>query len=339
MMSWYRRVALVMIMALLLVTMPGPVAAQGGGNLLANPGFEGFYRSYGSGQDLVLEFRVADGWSPWFRRQGPDDPEWQYRRPEYRPASYSYNGSAAQQFFTSFGTHEAGLFQQVSRVAPGQAYRFSLATYIWSSMGGNFFRSEQPGVVSVRVGIDPAGGTNPYASSVVWSPFATFYDEWRVLFVDAVAQASRATVFVWSSAQYPVVHNDVALDDAYFGPAASAPMAASAAPAAAHATPAAAPVVEEAPAAPPAEAAPAASGPVLSPTGITVTVDANVRMRASLYGQVLDVIPAGATVAALGRSADLNWTAVEYNGQQGWIGSWLGYYSQPFESLPELPLP
>ncbi len=327
------------VVLLVLAALPaiGSVAAQGGGNLLANPGFEGFYRSYGSGADLVLEFRVADGWAPWFRRQGPADPEWQYRRPEYRPGSYSYNGSASQQFFTSYGTHQAGLFQQVRGVVAGQTYRFSLAMYIWSSMGGDFYRSEQPGVVSVRVGIDPAGGTNPYAASVVWSPFATFYDEWRVLAVDAVAQSSRASVFVWSSAQYPVVHNDVAVDDAYFGLAAHAPVAAGE-PAVPESPAPAADMAEQA-AEPPAEAPVAPGLSVLSPGETTVTVDANVRLRATVYGQVLDVIPAGMTVAALGRSADLNWTAVEYNGQQGWIGSWLGQYSQPFEELPVVPLP
>lgn len=330
------------VFLLLLVALPvtGPAAAQGGGNLLANPGFEGFYRSHGSDAGLVLEFRVADGWSPWFRQQGPADPEWQYRRPEYRPGSYSYNGSASQQFFTSYGTHQAGLFQQVRGLLAGQTYRFSLAMYVWSSMGGDFFRSEQPGVVSVRVGIDPSGGTNPYAASVVWSPFATFYDEWRVLTVDAAARSSRATVFVWSSAQYPVVHNDVAVDEAYFGLAAHAPVAGYRPAAAGDSLAVVEPTADDSPAvaelpAPPAEAPVAA----LSAGEITVTVDANVRMRASLYGQVLDVIPAGTTVAALGRSADLNWTAVTYNGQQGWIGSWLGQYSRPFEDLPVVPLP
>ena len=179
--------------------------------------------------------------------------------------------------------------------------------------------------MSVRLGIDPTGGTNPYASSVVWSPFATFYDEWRVLSVDAVAQSSAVTVFVWSSAQYPVVHNDVAMDEAYFGLAANAPQGS--APVAS-----ALEVSADAPAQP--EPAPAASAPVFSPTGVTVTVDSNVKMRASVYGAVLDVLPAGTTAAVLGRSADLNWTLVEYNGQSGWIGSWLGRYSQSFESLP-----
>lgn len=315
-----------------LVTVALPVHAQGGTNLLNNPGFEGFYRSFdygNAGPGLVLEFRVADGWQPWYRQQGAGDPEWQYRRPEYRPASYSYNGSAAQQFFTSFGTHEAGLYQRVTGVAAGRTYRFSLAMYIWSSMGGDFYRSEQPGGASVRVGIDPTGGTNPYASSVVWSPFATFYDEWRVMSVDVTAQSSTATVFVWSSQQHPVIHNDVAVDDAYFGLSTGTP-----------ASSAAAEPAEEVPVAPAEEAAPVAvNNPLASPTGVTVTVDANVRVRDRLYGQVLTVMPGGASAAVLGRSEDLNWTYIEYDGMRGWIGSWLGQYSSTFDAVPVVSMP
>ncbi len=314
--------------SMLLVLLLGivPVAVGQGGNLLNNPGFEGFYRSYNYGNtidQLVLEFRVADGWTPWFRPQAAGDPGWRYRRPEYRPASYSYNGSAAQQFFTSFGTHQAGLFQRVTNATPGQTYRFSIAAYIWSSNEENVLQSTVPGDARVRVGIDPNGGTNPYASSVVWSPFATFYDSWRVLAVDAVAGSRSLTVFVWSEQTFPVVHNDVALDEAYLGLASGAPV-----PGASDGE--SEPGVEEAVPQPAVPIAPA------SPTGITLTADTNLRMRATIYGSTLGVIPAGTPVLALGRSPDRNWTLVEYNGQQGWVASWIGVYSASFDTLPEI---
>lgn len=310
---------------MLLLALVPAVAAQGG-NLLNNPGFEGFYRSYNYGStidQLVLEFRVADGWTPWFRPQAAGDPGWRYRRPEYRPASYSYNGSAAQQFFTSFGTHQAGLLQRVATATPGQTYRFSIAAYIWSSNEENTQRSAVPGDARVRVGIDPAGGTNPYASSVVWSPFATFYDTWRVLSVDAVASSRSLTVFVWSEQTFPVVHNDVALDEAYLGLASGAPASDE-------------PEVESAAAVEPASPEPAAPVSPASPTGITLVSDANLRLRATVYGRTLSVIPAGTPVAVLGRSPDRNWTLVEYNGQQGWVASWIGAYSGSFDALPEV---
>ena len=326
-MSRVKPVSLLILLVLTLaLAWPFPLAQAQGGNLLNNPGFEGFYRSYSYGSaaaDLVLEFRVADGWTPWYRPQAAGDPGWRYRRPEYRPASYSYNGSAAQQFFTSFGTHQAGVYQRVTGATAGQTYHFDIAAYIWSSNHQNFFRSEDPGNASVRVGIDPAGGTNPYAASVVWSPFSTFYDEWRVLSVAATAQGRALTVFVWSQQEFPVIHNDVALDEAFLGLGGVA----------------SAPVAETADEAVPAPQEAAAEGPAsapinAAPTGITFTPDVNVRLRSTVYGPMLTLIPAGVPVAALGRSADLNWTLVEYEGQQGWVGSWLGSYSSDFEGLP-----
>jgi hypothetical protein len=329
MLRWMKTIGVMGLLVLVvLAAVPGmQVLAQGSGNLLANPGFEGFYRSYNyneANRGLVLEFRIADGWNPWFRENGPNDEEWQYRRPEYRPGTYSYNGTQSQQFFASFGTHEAGLMQRVEGVTPGQTYQFSIAAYIWSSMGGNFYLSEQPGDAVVRVGIDPTGGTNPWARSVVWSPFQSFYDQWRVLTVDAVAQSSALTVFFWSHQQYPVIHNDVAVDEAYLGPADGAPVA-----------PAAAPAVEVAP---PVVESPAPVSPV-SPTGVTMTASIDLRLRAGLYGQVLDVIPAGTPVSVLGRTGDDNWVQVTYNGQQGWTASWYGVYSSPFADLPVVAMP
>ena len=185
--------------------------------------------------------------------------------------------------------------QRVEGVTPGQTYQFSIAAYIWSSMGGNFYLSEQPGDAVVRVGIDPTGGTNPWARSVVWSPFQSFYDQWRVLTVDAVAQSSALTVFFWSHQQYPVIHNDVAVDEAYLGLADGAPVA-----------PAAAPAVEVAP---PVVESPAPVSPV-SPTGVTMTASIDLRLRAGLYGQVLDVIPAVA------------------DSRLGYLNPWHHYYPQ-----------
>jgi hypothetical protein len=97
---------------MLLLALVPAVAAQGG-NLLNNPGFEGFYRSYNYGStidQLVLEFRVADGLVPWFRPQAAGDPAGaiavrNIARPGYIPTT----GARPSSFFTTFGTHQAGL--------------------------------------------------------------------------------------------------------------------------------------------------------------------------------------------------------------------------------------
>ncbi len=328
-------VLLILMLSLLLLPVRA-VQGQEGGNLLLNPGFEGAYQSYSSPTgEFVSEFRIAWGWHPWYRPRFEGEPLRHYRRPEYRPGSYSYNGTMSQQFFTSFGTHQAGLVQRVETATPGEMYRFGVAVYIWSSQHGNFLQSVDPGGVHVRVGIDPSGGTNPWAAEVVWSPFATFYDEWRVLTVDAEALSNALTVFIWSQVDNPVEHNDVAVDESYLGLAETAPVVADEgiwdAGVGVDVAVVDGPVAEETPA--------VQETPSASPTGATYTGNVDLRLRDRPYGQVLDVIPAGTPVAVIGRSEDRNWAQVHYNGQDGWVGSWLGRFSIPFNDLPVVPLP
>lgn len=320
-----RRTWQMMLMVMvMLAAVAGPVGAQGGEvigpNLLRNPGFDGPYNSYGT----VLEFRVAPEWHPWYTPQEEGDPNWRNRRPEYRPATYVYEGLAAQQFFASYGTHQAGLWQQVAGVTPGATYRFSLAVYIWSSMEDDPLTSVNPAVFGVRVGIDPAGGTDPYAESVVWSPFETFYDAWQVLSVETVAQADVLTVFFWSQQSEPVVHNDVAVDAA----------------ALAQVNPAVVEATEEVSVSgEPASSAPPSALTEPEPTGPAVgvfTPDVNLRLRAAPGGEMLATVPFGIDVPVYGRSADDDWVLIAYDGVSGWVASWLGVYSIPFAALPVL---
>ncbi len=293
-----------------------PALAQGGPNLLNNPGFEGQYVPYTYPDGTRIgEFHIAAGWNPWFNEG--------LRRPEYKPGNYSYNGSASQQYFTSYSVHQAGLWQRVENATPGRTYRFSVAVYVWSSSEGDIYTSVQPGNVNVRVGIDPTGGISPYASTVIWSPFAMFYDQWRVLSVDAVAQSNALTVFVWSQPEFPVLHNDIALDEAYLGEVAPAP----------------APTQPAAPAVHQAQQPAAFTQPTAAPDAITMRPIDDLRLRASIYGDTLDVIPAGFPVIVLGRTADRNWALVEYDGQQGWVASWLGRYSTAFDAIPVVAAP
>lgn len=336
----YAAILALTVLALLGALLPvSSSSAQGGSNLLNNPGFEGPYNSYNVGDtngdgipEIVWEFRIASGWSPWWREQAAGDAGWANRRPEYRPASYSYNSTAAQQYFTSFGTHQAGLWQQAVGIAPGETYRLTLAVYLWSSSGSNLFRSENPGGLRARVGLDPAGGVNPYAPGVVWSDWYTTYDTWTVLSVEAVSQAEAITAFVWSEADFPVEHNDVAIDEAVLvslgaAEAAEPAPAADSTPAAADSAPAAAAAADAAA----VDTAPAAA------TAPTLSSGWNLRLRVRPAAAAVDAIPAGTVVPVLGRSADRNWVYVEFNGQRGWVASWLAQFSVPFDDLPVAP--
>jgi hypothetical protein len=65
------------------------------------------------------------------------------------------------------------------------------------------------------VGIDPTGGTNPFADTVVWGQGAHVYNQHAQLpAVEAKAQADTVTVFLRSRTAWPFKHNDAYWDDA-----------------------------------------------------------------------------------------------------------------------------
>ncbi|MBN1890067.1 MAG: LysM peptidoglycan-binding domain-containing protein [Thermoflexales bacterium] len=209
---------------LVLVSMAGPglgdsaagSAYQASPNLLQNPGFEGDYSAW----NWVNEAQVAAGWTPWWRDRTPDDPEAYYFKPEYKQASaYVYEnrvhgGAAAQQWFTFYASHQAGMYQQVFGVTPGARYRFTIWAQVWSSVDDNPSRSNQPAHPRLQVGIDPCGWWNPWGDTVVWSDVYAFYDTWGQLTVEAVAERDVLTVFMRSEPEWPVKHNDMYWDDA-----------------------------------------------------------------------------------------------------------------------------
>ncbi|HLA44099.1 MAG TPA: SH3 domain-containing protein [Aggregatilineales bacterium] len=70
--------------------------------------------------------------------------------------------------------------------------------------------------------------------------------------------------------------------------------------------------------------------------GITVATTSNARLRAGPGTDFaeLALIPAGTTLAAVGRNADSSWIQVNYNGTVGWIAAFLLSISGDVNSLP-----
>ena len=199
-------------------TQPPPTAApvtpgmQTGVNLLKNGGFEAPYSAKG-GQEV----NVAQGWNPWHFEWAESD-----FRPEFKPAEARFfanrvhGGSYAQQYFKTWGTYHAGVFQKVS-VTPGTRLRFSAYGQAWSrDDSGNCAEglSCNPADMGMRVGIDPLGGTEPRADSIEWSPQQSPWDQWALFTVEATAKADAVTVFVWSSPSAPRRSQDTYWDDA-----------------------------------------------------------------------------------------------------------------------------
>ena len=99
------------------------------------------------------ELEVADGWGLWYDNNQacpPYDPGCNplsyNRRPEYKPEPATgrvHGGQRSQKFFTTYGTHTAGLYQEVQ--VPARSWvRFSVWVWAWSSQKDIADHSFQP---------------------------------------------------------------------------------------------------------------------------------------------------------------------------------------------------
>jgi hypothetical protein len=191
-----------------------PAAPLAQSNLLRNAGFEGTYVQFEWYQTAI----VAPDWVPWWKGQAEGDEGWENRMPEYKPAAPHneriHSGGNAQQLFTFHGTHEAGIYQKVDNIRPGSQVRFSVYGQAWAGDGDDPDESKGGGPMRMKIGIDPAGGTNPWSGSIVWSGEHNPLDRWELMSVDARATGSSVTVFTYSAPPWPTKHNDVYYDDA-----------------------------------------------------------------------------------------------------------------------------
>lgn len=184
-------------------------------NLLFNGDFGDDYYLWRGDEQII----VAAGWTPWWMPQTGGDPVWKNRKPEYRQAALATDplrvrsGASSQQYSSFWGTHTAGLWQQVI-VEPEARLRFSAWGHAWSSEDDQPRPSRNPTHVHMSVGVDPLGGTDPTSSAVIWSSEQNAIDNWRLLAVDAQARTYIITVFVRSAPEWPKKHQDIFWDDA-----------------------------------------------------------------------------------------------------------------------------
>lgn len=168
-----------------------------GANLLANPGFEtgavGPWVKFGVGD---IGIRSGDYFG--CKKHG----------------GVYFQGGAS-----NGGQALGGCYQRVA-VAPGRPV--SARAWIWTWQIDQL-HGTKPYIVCGRIGIDPAGGTNPDAGTVVWSPYVVaqrrFGDNtgtWTEVWTTAVPTGNYATVFVRSGADNALTwtvfgHDDVVL--------------------------------------------------------------------------------------------------------------------------------
>lgn len=251
--------------ALLLALAPLAATAapsQQGENLLQNPSFEGPYSPWNG----VSQIQMPGGWIPWWAEAAEGDPDWKNHRPEWKPAEGQYypnrvhSGERALQWHKSYATFQSGAYQQVS-VPENAPLRFSAYGQAWSCDDWNHCpdaTSHDPANMAMRIGIDPTGGTNPWAGSVVWSGWGNPLDAWAYFAVETTAQGGVVTVFLYSNPDWPKQNQDVYYDDASLVVIGEAPPP----PAAPDESQPAAPVAE-APAAPVPTATPRPDGSIV----------------------------------------------------------------------------
>ncbi len=173
-------------------------------NLLTNPSFEG--GTYDQVADGVTH--VPNGWVAWWSTAGG------LYKPAYEIEQHPphvRDGSSAARYYTAYTNHDAGLYQQVN-VTAGTTYRFVAWGFIWST---NEPVVDTPSTAdsNLRIGIDPKGGTDPFASSVIWSPAVSARDTYQKFTVEAKAEGNKITVFLRNTTLWPMARNDAFWDD------------------------------------------------------------------------------------------------------------------------------
>ena len=159
---------------------------------------------------------MANGWQPWFVDAGDNF------APEYKPADPQFagrvlDGSSAQVYFKSFGRFIAGVKQTVTGLEPGSRYQFSVYGHAWSceefdqcSDGSSF----NPANMNMRVGIDPAGGSDARSAAVKYSDFRSVLDNYEIFCIDVFAASDTITVFTYAAPDGPRQNQDLYWDNA-----------------------------------------------------------------------------------------------------------------------------
>ena len=199
-------------------------------NLLQNGDFGGGTHSFWEWGNEMTATQVPDGWEFWYRGRAETDPvSGAWHRPEARVLRTQEAGKPPPplyNLFTSHSTHCWALWQKVASI-PGWPVYFTVNAWPWSSNGDVWPNDDGSGSYWVRVGIDPQGGDDPHAASIVWShgtaeqvdnpgsgPQWVKGNEQASLFIEAQAEGETATVFVMGFHEWPMKHGTCLLWDA-----------------------------------------------------------------------------------------------------------------------------
>jgi LysM repeat protein len=218
--GWRGSVIVAWILAVLLL--PGVasqvVRAQDTGPLFSE-GFEGDFTADPYCKTGICN--VPSGWGVWFiPRRETDQPGINFQ-PEYtqiKDPNRLKSGTAAMRIATSNATHTGGIFRIVTNVKVGAKLRFSAWGESWSTNDESPISARPSQNIKLKIGVDPMGGNNGQASplngQVIWSDEHDAKDAFTQFSVETEAKSPTVIVYVYSTMQDPVRHNEVFWDDA-----------------------------------------------------------------------------------------------------------------------------
>jgi uncharacterized protein YraI len=198
-----------LLFLLLLIIIPLPLVAQDAFNLLQNPDFENAAVTVVAldPDALGVEFKAPPGWDAYIFPRG--DLFWQNALPASEAYAGRFTNTGAYSFKLGRGnaTFTAALLQRVGGIPAGTAVVGRAAAYMQRDDGGG----------SVRIGIDPTGGSDPTSPNIVWSPFATQRSQWHTLEVRARAAGDAVTFFLYASQSRLSRTNNTYWDTSFLG--------------------------------------------------------------------------------------------------------------------------
>lgn len=189
---------LVLLLCLAIWAAPASASGPGGhgckeGNLIPNCGFDTFYPD--------ARGQIPNGWTP-FVLSGSL---------AFDPSPDTFWGAPSLRMWSDGDAFVAGIWTQVGGLTPGVAYYASMGWGAPMDPMDSFGR---------RLGIDPTGGTDPNAPTVVWGPMLRgpgkvlndsnpgYYN----IDVSAVARSATVTVFVYVDHNYSTGQNQIFID-------------------------------------------------------------------------------------------------------------------------------
>lgn len=130
------------------------------------------------------------------------------------------SGQRSVQMLISYGVTDSGYYQRVA-ATPGKRYRFTARAHAFTACGDGMAVSGSdcphfdPYQVGLSCGIDPTGGTDFLASTVVWGAGVSHYDIFADLpAVEAEATGETITVFLRAAFKWGLKHNQAFFDTA-----------------------------------------------------------------------------------------------------------------------------